>query len=182
MGCLAEASHTIEWSGYCSACGGLPRTSRQEALYKFPVFDPRCDPSMNSDSFFLTASTDFASMSSMVESCLEKEGFSFLQNRTNELVEFEIERPVYFRIVVRRRNDAQVTGNLMMPSIRVAKGTFLDVWFPMDQDEVLNEEAMTFARAFLGKLLASLPEDPWRRLGFREANKVKKKWKEILRH
>ena len=54
---------------------------------------------MESDHYPLTASTDFALTASSAETALRKEGFEFIQNRTKDLVEFEIEKPTYFRIV-----------------------------------------------------------------------------------
>lgn len=127
----------------------------------------------------MTASTDFAQLSEVAERCLRDEGFAFIQNRTNSVVEFEVQRPVYFRIVVHRRNDADV-GNFIMPSIKPAKGTFLDVWFSPDQEESRNREAVVYAKQFLRKVAASVPQPPWDGLKFRESGKAKKKWKDLI--
>lgn len=67
-----------------------------------------------------------------------------------------------------------------MPSIKAAKGTFLDIWFSPDQDEYQNREAMACAKHFLRGLASALPQAPWEGLKFRESGKVKKKWKELL--
>jgi len=118
-------------------------------------------------------------LSKTVESSLRNQGFSFIQNRTKDLIEFEVEKPVYFRVVVHRRNDAEL-GNFLMPSIKAAKGTFLDVWFSPDKDDYYNREARACAKQFLRGLESALPEPPWTGLKFRESGKVKKKWKELL--
>ena len=131
------------------------------------------------DPFLLTASSDFLSLSNAVESCLEMQGFLFIQNRTNDLVEFEIEKPAYFRIEIQRRKDADVR-NFIMPSIKAAKGSFLDVWFSRDQDNSSTEEAIICARQFLRSLVSSLPVAPWEGLKFRESGRAKKKWKDVL--
>jgi hypothetical protein len=134
---------------------------------------------MESEHFLLTASADFTLMSSTAESCLKKEGFVFLQNKTKNLVEFEIEKPVYFRIVIQRRNTPDV-GNFILPSIKPAKGSLLDVWFTGDQDDSHNQEAIACARQFLRSLVSSLPVAPWEGLKFRESGKTRKKWKDVL--
>ncbi len=94
-------------------------------------------------------------------------------------MEFEVERPAYFRIVIQRRNDPEV-GNFLMPSLKTARGSFLDIWFSSDQDELRNKEAELFARQFLRSLVSTLPESPWEGLKFRESGRAKKKWKEVL--
>lgn len=127
----------------------------------------------------LTASADFATLSSNAESCLRSGGLAFILNKTKDLVEFEIEKPAYFRVVIQKRMDADV-GNFLMPSIKAARGTFLDVWFSSDQDGEQNRLASDLAKQFLKSLVASLPEPPWAGLKFRESGKAKKKWKDII--
>jgi len=134
---------------------------------------------LNSERILLTASTDFRQLSAAAEKCLRDEGFAYIQNGTEDIVEFEVQRPVYFRIVVHRRHDAEV-GNFFMQSIRAARGTFLDVWFSPDQEESRNREAVVYAKQFLRKLVSSLPEAPWQGLKFRESGKAKKKWKGLI--
>ena len=133
---------------------------------------------MESDHFLLTASAEFSVLTQAAENCLRDEGFAYTQNRTNDLVEYEIERPVYFRIVIHRRNDPDL-GNFLMPSIKASKGTFLDIWFSPDQTASKNREAFLFARQFLKSLVKTLPQPPWEGLKFRESGKAKKKWKEL---
>ncbi len=132
-----------------------------------------------SDHIFLTASSDFSLICSKAESSLRKQGLAFIQNKTNDLVEYEVEKPSYFRVVIQRRTDADV-GNFLMPSLKAAKGSFLDLYFSGDQDEFKSREATALAKLFLRDLAASLPEPPWEGLKFRESGRTKKKWKDIL--
>ncbi len=134
---------------------------------------------MESDRLLLTASAEFDLLSRNAEACLNEGGFLFIQNRTKDLVEFEIQKPVYFRVVIQRRKDPDV-GNFIMPSIKAAKGSFLDIWFSPDQDEFRNGEASRYAKQFLQSLASSLPAPPWEGLKYRESGKVKKKWKDVL--
>jgi hypothetical protein len=134
---------------------------------------------VESDHYLLTASAEFSLLVAMAETCLKNQGFDFIQNRTNNVVEYEVERPAYFRIVIHRRNDAQV-GNFLMPSIKAAKGTFLDVWFSPDQDEFSDHDASQFARKFLRSLADSLPQPPWEGLKYGESGKAKRKWKDLI--
>jgi len=132
---------------------------------------------MVSDHIFLTASTDFALTASSAETALRKDGFDFTQNRTKDLVEFEIEKPVYFRIVIQRRTDPEV-GNFLLPSIKAAKGCHIDIWLSTDLANGNNEDSC--AKRFLRSLVQSLPTPPWEGLKFRESGKAKKKWKSLL--
>jgi hypothetical protein len=134
---------------------------------------------MESNHYLLMASADFSTMSETAESCLRDQGLTFIQNRTKDLTEYEIENPAYFRIVIQKRKDADV-GNFLMPSIKAAKGSFLDVWFSPDQDDSRNQEATRLAKQFLKSLLSSLPQAPWEGLKFRESMKAKKKWKDLI--
>jgi hypothetical protein len=134
---------------------------------------------VESDSYLLTVSAEFDLLANTTVTCLKRQGFSFLQNKGKGLVEFEVERPAYFRVVVHKRNDAEV-GNFLMPSIKSARGTFLDIWFSADRDETHNREARLCARQFLRLLVSSLPVPPWEGLKFREGGKAKKKWKDLI--
>ena len=134
---------------------------------------------MDSDHFLLIVSSDFLLVSAKAESLLRIQGFQFIQNRTKDLVEFEVERPAYFRVVIQRRNDAEVS-NFLMPSIKAAKGSFVDVWFSPDQDALSNQKALSDAKQLLRSLESSLPVPPWEGLKFREAGRVKKKWRDLL--
>jgi hypothetical protein len=134
---------------------------------------------VESDSYLLIVSTEFDLLVKTAETCLRRQGFSFIQNQGKGLVEFEIDRPAYFRVVVHRRNDAEV-GNFLMPSIKSARGTFLDIWFSADRDETDNREARLCARQFLRLLVSSLPVPPWEGLKFREGGKARKKWNDLI--
>ncbi len=100
--------------------------------------------------------------------------FEFFQNRGRDLIEFEITKPAYFRIVVEKRKDPEV-GNLLIPSIKTAKGSTMDIWF--DEDESIGSKEN--AKQFVGNLLPSLPTGPWEGLKFRESGREKKKWTEF---
>jgi len=130
--------------------------------------------------FLLVASTDFNLLSMTVESCLRKEGTNFIQNRTSDVVEFEVERPIYYRIVIQRRSDAEV-ARFPLPSVKVAKGSVLDIWFSSDQDKPQkNGETMAVTKRFLRALVLALPKAPWEDLSHQESGKVKKKWKGLI--
>jgi len=133
--------------------------------------------SMTSDHYPLTASTDFALTATSAETVLRKEGFEFVRNGTNDLVEFEIEKPANFRIVVQRRRDPEV-GNFLLPSIKAARGCHIDVWLSNEVNGI--NESDSYVKLFLRSLVQSLPTPPWEGLKFRESGKAKKKWKELL--
>jgi len=133
---------------------------------------------MANNHFPLTTSSDFALTASSAETVLRKEGFEFVQNGTKDLVEFEIEKPAYFRIVIQRRTDPEV-GNFLLPSIKAPRGCHIDVWLSNDEVNGKNE-SNSYARVFLKSLVLALPAPPWEGLKYRESGKAKKKWKELL--
>ena len=102
-----------------------------------------------------------------------------MQNRTKELNEFEVTKPVYFRIVVEKRKDPEVS-NLLLPSIKEAKGCVVDIWFLQEHSDEEYARAFSCARNFLKALVSSLPCPPWEGLRFRESGKEKKRWKELI--
>jgi|SRR5579872_6516702 len=129
---------------------------------------------MPSEHVFLRASTEFSILTQNTETALRELDFEFFQNRGRELIEYEITKPVYFRVLVEKRKDPEV-GNFLIPSIKTAKGSTLDIWFDEDESSGSKESA----RQFVQHLLQSLPERPWEGLKFRESGKEKKKWMEF---
>jgi hypothetical protein len=128
-----------------------------------------------SEHVFLRASTDFNVLIGKAETCLRQTRYEFFQNRGRNLVEFEITKPVYFRIVVEKRADPEV-GNILLPSIKTAKGSTLDIWF----DEEESAGAVEAAKLFVNGLVVTLPVPPWEGLRFRESGKERKKWGQFL--
>ena len=129
---------------------------------------------MASQHIFLKASTDFPVLVESSEKCLRQLNFEFFQNRGRDLIEFEITKPNYFRVLVEKRKDPEV-GNLLMPSIKTAKGSTLDIWFEQSD----SVDSMENAKLFASSLLPMLPSPPWEGLRFRESGKEKKKWTEF---
>jgi hypothetical protein len=127
-----------------------------------------------SDHVFLKSSTDFSILTENTETSLRELNFEFFQNRGRELIEYEITKPTYFRILVEKRKDPEV-GNLLLPSIKTAKGSTMDIWF--DQEESVGSKEN--AKQFVNSLLPKLPTRPWEGLKFRESGKEKKKWMEF---
>lgn len=130
---------------------------------------------MASEHIFLKASTDFPVLVESTEKCLHELQFEFLRNKGHDLVEFEITKPEYFRVLLEKRKDPEV-GNLLMPSIKTAKGSTLDIWFDQEESKNSKQNATLFARS----LLPTLPTPPWEGLRFRESGKEKKKWMEFV--
>lgn len=126
--------------------------------------------------YFLRASSEFQDVATSAEKALRNLNFAFLRNMTKDLVELEVVEPGYFRIVIEKRRDPEVR-NLILPSIKEAKGTSIDLWFDTDQAE--NKETPINAKLFLKTLLPLLPVSPWIGLRFRESGKEKKKWHEL---
>ena len=124
--------------------------------------------------YFLRASSEFQTVADSAEKALRSLGYEFLQNKTKTLVELEVVAPIYFRIVIEKRKDPEVR-NLLLPSIKEAKGTSIDVWF----DQEGSEEAISNSKLFLKTLLPLLPATPWTGLRFQESGKEKKKWREL---
>jgi hypothetical protein len=131
-----------------------------------------------SDHVLLRASTDFVVLAGNAETCLRGLNFEFFLNRGRDLVEFEITKPIYFRIVVEKRKDAEV-GNLLLPSIKTAKGCTLDFWFN-ESEAGFQSESQGYAKLFLKSLMTTLPSPPWEGLKFRESGKEKKKWGQFV--
>jgi hypothetical protein len=129
---------------------------------------------VTSDHVFLKASTDFHVLTENTEACLRMLNFEFFQNRGRDLIEYEITKPIYFRVLVEKRKDPEV-GNLLIPSIKTAKGSTMDIWF----DEEESRGSMDNAKRFVNSLLPALPDRPWEGLKFRESGKEKKKWMEF---
>ncbi|MDA4112405.1 MAG: hypothetical protein OK439_07680 [Thaumarchaeota archaeon] len=133
----------------------------------------------NDNHFPLKASTDFLILVDSAEKILSRLQYEFLQHKTRDVVEFEVIKPGYFRVVVERRKDPQVS-NIVLPSIKPAKGTYIDVWLEIDQGEDLRLESLKNARILLKNLVDSLPEEPWKGMRFRESGRERKKWVEII--
>ncbi len=133
--------------------------------------------------YLLKASTDFQTMQSKSEESLRELGFVFIRNNTSRLVEFEINEPSYFRVLVEKRDDPKVRNIMFIlpPQISASKGSIIDVRFDLDQDSQRRSIAETSVRNFLKKLLSSLPSEPWEGLGFRESKKEKQKWVELTK-
>ena len=135
--------------------------------------------SFGTQHYFLKASTDFAELGSLGEKCLSSLGYEFIRNGISDLVEYEILKPAYFRVVIEKRKDPEV-GNMLLPSIKAAKGSTIDVRFSADHPESHNHEARLCARSFIKSLVDELPAPPWEGLRFRESGREKKRWKEVL--
>jgi hypothetical protein len=129
---------------------------------------------MTSDHVFLKASTDFLVLTENTVACLRQLNFEFFQNKGRDLIEYEITKPAYFRVLVEKRKDPEV-GNLLIPSIKTAKGSTIDIWF----DEEESRGSKDYAKQFANSLLPALPDKPWEGLKFRESGKEKKKWLEF---
>ncbi len=128
------------------------------------------------DHYFLRASSDFDSVKSSAEKALKSLNFDFLQNTVRDLVELEVVNPRYFRVVIEKRADPEVQ-NFILPSIKQAKGTSIDVRF--DAGKIPSQEAIADAKQFLRKLVSLLPSPPWAGLKFRESGREKKRWMEV---
>ncbi len=130
------------------------------------------------DFYPLKASTDFKVLLSIAQESLAELGFSFIVNKTERLVEFEVSTPAYFRVVIERRSDPQIRNVMMIipPSISSAKGSTIEVRFGLDENPSSLSVAESSARSFLRSLVAKLPAKPWQGLGFRETRREKKLW------
>lgn len=132
--------------------------------------------SLTPSHYFLRASSEFQVVAASAEKALRSLSYEFLQNRTKKLVELEVTAPKYFRVVIEKRSDPEVR-NLIIPSIKEAKGTSIDVWLNHDGEEI--DDATSNAKLFLKTLLTLLPVAPWIGLRFQESGKEKKKWREF---
>ncbi|MGI0085521.1 MAG: hypothetical protein ACREBQ_10605, partial [Nitrososphaerales archaeon] len=122
---------------------------------------------------------DLKTLSEKTEGCLGKLQFQFIRNGTTSLVEYEIVKPCYFRIVIEPRKDLSV-HNFLLPSISAKKGSTIDVRFDIDSDYESLKGSMERARLFLRSLVESLPEAPWKGLGIRDRGNEERRWKEAL--
>jgi hypothetical protein len=139
----------------------------------------KCSKLANPNHFPLKASTDYRELVAVAERCLSKLEFEFLQNRGRDLVEFEIVKPPYFRVVMEKRKDPEVR-NFLIPSIKASKGANVDLWLDMDQEEEPKARSLENAKDFLRALIASMPVAPWEGLKYRESAAERKRWKEII--
>jgi hypothetical protein len=127
----------------------------------------------------LKTTIDQKTLAEKSEECLNKLSFQFIRNGTPSVFEYEILKPQYFRLVIEGRNEVSV-HNITLPSIDKKKGSTIDVRFDIDSDEKTIQTSKELAKAFLKSLVQSLPDKPWKGLGFRERGKEEKKWKEWL--
>ena len=123
--------------------------------------------------YFLRASSEFNDVQSAARKALTGLNFEFLQNKTEDLVELEVVSPRYFRIVIARRTEPEVQS-LIMPSIKQAKGTSIEVRFDVDSGR--TDDSANDAKLFLRTLMPLLPAPPWKGLRFRESGREKKRW------
>ena len=135
--------------------------------------------SIDSRRYFLKASTDFGELASLAEKCLSSLRYEFIRNGVSDLAEYEILKPSYFRIVIEKRKDLEV-GNMLLPSIKQAKGSTVEIRFSSDHSERHNQEARMCAQSFVNLMVKELPVPPWEGLRFRESGREKRRWKEVL--
>lgn len=133
---------------------------------------------LNPNHFPLKTSADYRDIAELAAKSLRKLEFEFLQNRGHDLVEFEVVRPRYFRVVVEKRRDPEV-HSFLLPSIKAAKGTHVDLWLDVDQNDQLKLEAFESAKTFFRSLVASMPVAPWEGLKLRESASERKRWLHI---
>ncbi len=129
---------------------------------------------------YLKASQPFEKVIEATEASLASLKIEFLRNESTELVEYEINSPAYFRVVVEPRKDAEV-HNFILPSIKRATGTTIELRFGLDSTREELQQASKHATLFLRTLVASLGAPPWEGLRMREAGREKKRWKEALK-
>ncbi len=128
----------------------------------------------------LRASTEFEDFVKATESSLTKLGIAHTRNRTQNLVEFEIDSPVYFRIVIESRSDPVIHNNPILPSISKAKGSNVDLRFGLDANEEETLEATRAAGSVMREVVSMLGKEPWSDLGYRQSGREKKKWLKFL--
>jgi hypothetical protein len=129
---------------------------------------------------YLRASVDFETMVDATHKSLKELEFEFFKNGTEEVAEFEITRPSYFRIVV-EPNKIPKVRNIILPSISAPTGSTIDIRFDVDADRFSNEfsDSSANVRLFLRSLLKYLPYEPWRGLE-RNWGQEEKRWRNLM--
>ncbi|MHB8567793.1 MAG: hypothetical protein ACYC7D_11160 [Nitrososphaerales archaeon] len=127
----------------------------------------------------LKASSSFIELVTAAESSLNKLEYRFIRNESSELVEFEITAPAYFRVVIEPRKDPEV-HNFILPSIKKASGSTVDLRFALDAGEHDLKVSNEIALRFLQRLVDSLSTKPWEGLRMRESGRERKRWKSAL--
>ena len=130
----------------------------------------------------LRASNEFGELSRAMESSLDKAGIKYIRNGTRNLAEYEIESPVYLRIVIESRSDPVIHNNpILPPKVTVAKGCNVDLRFSFDASRDEMERATELASSILRETISSLGrKKPWEGLGFMESDREKKKWMNLI--
>jgi hypothetical protein len=129
-------------------------------------------------SSILRSGIDFKLMASFTEQALRRLNFEFLKNGTENLTEFEVTSPRYFRIVI--RPDSNYKGrSLFLPILANSKGS--TIYFGLDDTQLTSIAEFHSAIAQVVKTLVStLPNDPWDGLK-RDWGREKRRWKSLLK-
>ena len=126
----------------------------------------------------LRASSEFDDLVKAVEGSLDKLGITHIHNGTQNIAEFEIESPNYFRIVIESRSDPVISNNPILPSrITKAKGCNVDVRF--DAQEA-NVDAVRVVGNVLREAVSILGMKPWSGFGFMESERERRKWTKLI--
>ena len=122
----------------------------------------------------LKSGLPFKVMASSAESALEKLGYKFFKNDFGHTVEFGVEKPATFSVLVQKLDDTVYHSALLggLVSRNTPGRTNLSI--------VLGGESSKSKRhavLFVIELLAALPREPWKGLGFIESLTAKSLWK-----
>ena len=130
----------------------------------------------------LRASTEFDDLVGATESSLKKIGIKYLRNRTQNLTEFEIDSPTYFRIVIESRTDPVLHNNPILPSrISKAKGCIIDIRLGSEENGEENLKAtMGLVGSIMKEVVSHLTRNPWSEFGFMESERERKKWSKLI--
>jgi len=128
----------------------------------------------------LKAAEEYGTITAIAESCLRELPFVYQRNGTNQVTEFEIVRPAYFRVVIEPDRTPK-TWNLFMPSIKAPTGSTVDIRLGLDSTPEETKAASEGVKTFLRALVKGMPVEPWKGLSAQVSSKQEKKWKEQMR-
>lgn len=109
------------------------------------------------------------------ESALKDLGYAFFKNGSGTVIEFEIQMPEKFIVRLEKLEDRVLMNPMLGRGFSRSRAGPTNVSILLGENRPESEK---HAALFVSRLLAILPANPWKGLGFVESLTAKSLWRE----